>query len=132
MNFKGPALTTTTRPTTTEATFPTFKLSDTHETLVTVQPVQSQPENKTKSSAPPVVSASTPETHEDVFEIPVELETVPSISNESTQGEVMEKTTQTEETELMTTEEVMTEKQTIKPSTTAAQIFVFTTTKAVS
>ncbi|EPB73769.1 Nidogen-like protein [Ancylostoma ceylanicum] len=124
--------TTTRRPSTVEATFPTFKLSDTHETLVTVQPVNSEPEatTTTKKTAPVVVSATTgePLNDEDVFEVQVEPETVSSVSSEPPRVQIVEKPIVPKIPETRTTEEVVTERQTVTPSTTAAHVFVFTTT----
>ncbi|KAL6727667.1 hypothetical protein Aduo_009523 [Ancylostoma duodenale] len=124
--------TTTRRPSTVEATFPTFKLSDTHETVVTVQPANAEPEptTTTKKAAPAVVSATTaePANDEDVFEVQGEPETVSSGSSEPPRVQIVEKPVVPKVPETRTTEEVVTERQTVTPSTTAAHVFVFTTT----
>ncbi|CAJ0599781.1 unnamed protein product [Cylicocyclus nassatus] len=131
--LQGPPSTTTRRPSTVEPTFPTFKLSDAHEKLITVQPIQAAPENGTKAPIVPQVSVLTSASKEDVSETPVEVGTTPSVSNESTMEETIESSTEAKEPEVPTTEKVITVKQTVTPSTTTAQIFVFTTTtKAIT
>ncbi|KHJ83749.1 hypothetical protein OESDEN_16549, partial [Oesophagostomum dentatum] len=136
----GPPETTTRRPSSTEATFPTFKLSDAQETLVTVQPVHAAPpvqETTIKQPTQPQIPSTSvepvePKNDGEVFELQVEPEVVPEISSEATQGQAVEKTTVPKEPETTTTQKPVTEKHTVTPSTTAAQIFVFTTTKATT
>ncbi|ETN85933.1 Nidogen-like protein [Necator americanus] len=129
---------TTRALTTTEATFPTFKLSDAEETLVTVAPVKAQPQTTMKQKTPSVeetFGTGEPLKEEDLFEVRIEPEMMPTLTKEHTGVQNLEKTgTMTKVPEVHTTEEVpeVPERHLTTPSTTGAQIFVFTTTKATT
>ncbi|WKX98563.1 hypothetical protein Q1695_013892 [Nippostrongylus brasiliensis] len=113
---------------TTQPTFPTFMMSDSHDTLVTVSLLKAEPDSPSGTSPAPTTTATgTTGTHEQADEIRNTVDTVEEVPRAQTVQDLPATTESAETTEQITTT-IATTKQTTTQSTTVAQIFVFTTT----
>ncbi|KAK6052097.1 hypothetical protein COOONC_10398 [Cooperia oncophora] len=127
--------TTTSTPqiSTTESTFPTFKLADAEETLVTVSLDNSQPEFTIRNASSAPSSTDAPSGKEAETEAKGETQTPDGNVPEEEQQNSTELQPITEKTsESPTSPTTTTQRPTTTPSTTAAHIFVFTTTRATT
>lgn len=116
-----------TQVSTTEPTFPTFKLADSHEKLVTVAQVNAASETTTTTLLTSPPTTTEPSLQEDEFE--EEGGVLHSVKNSDSQDKSIGQQTPTPKTpEPQATEEVSTERLTTATSTTTAHIFVFSTT----
>ncbi|KAK6027718.1 Nidogen-like protein, partial [Ostertagia ostertagi] len=115
---------------TTEPTFPTFKLADSQDTLVTVSLEKSQPESTIRTTVSTPSSTSAPSEEEAEVEAKEETRIPGDVSGEPQRETTELRITTEKATEAPATTKATTERPTTSPSTTAAHIFVFTTTRA--